>query len=207
MRHALLGLLLALLTACGSSTTAPVAAPTPRATLPPNSVEELAAIFDPGLAELGVRLTRAGLVDRTDGNYTYRPDGTHLALYVEPIGAYSRADYARGVMTITEFFSTRIFDRWPGLESFDVCQEPHPDVDDSPEPRAETQVTLREDAAREIDWETFTLTDLLVLARSPDGPEDDLLSYPAIVVASAEVAEDPDYAKAREDARSIAVAD
>ncbi|MEL7209795.1 MAG: hypothetical protein AAGK32_16430, partial [Actinomycetota bacterium] len=42
---------------------------------PPTSFDELAAIFDPQLEPLGLRLTRGLLVDRSDGGYTPSAEG------------------------------------------------------------------------------------------------------------------------------------
>ena len=170
------------------SATAPSAS-NPASELPPNDVDELKAIFDPQLEPLGLRLTRGTLRERSSkGGYEISNEGTHLALYVEPTGPYSTRQYLDGVITVTRLFAPAIFDRWSGLESFDICQEPHAKVDPSAEPQPATAIDMTEEEAREIDWETVSLIDLL--ARSLRQP-------PEIGLAvSPELRESPRYERA-----------
>src|SRR4051794_4483794 len=85
-----------LLAGCGSdsgssSAAAPTTLPAPaeglpafdaEQALPPNDVGSLRELYDPVLAELGVRMTRAELIDITDSRYEPSNDGRHLAMYV-----------------------------------------------------------------------------------------------------------------------------
>jgi hypothetical protein len=137
--------------------------------LPPNDVGSLRALYDPALAELGVRVTRAELVDTTGNKYVSSNDGRHLAIYVEPTADYSDEQYLDGLWKVTALMTQDVFERWADLESYDLCQEPLPAVDDSPEPFPVTQVNITRTAAATIDWQNGDLVDLLVVARTdPD---------------------------------------
>jgi hypothetical protein len=129
-----------------------------RRRLPPSSRKELVRVLGPKVAPLGLHITRAALVD-TDNRRS--ANGTHLALYVEPDGAYSPAEYLAGTATVSRVFLPLVFDRWPGLRSFDVCQEPPPEVDDRPEPAPETQVFVRRGGRDAVDWQNADLAELL----------------------------------------------
>lgn len=171
-----------LLTACGSSANDGQATATTTATpadglpafdgeqqLPPNDVGSLRRLYDPVLAPLGVRLTRGALVDTSNDRYEPSNDGRHLALYVEPIGDYSNDQFVAGFWTISALITPDVFARWPELESYDICQEPVPAVDDRPEPFPITQINLTRQAAESIDWQNGDLVDLLVASRAnPD---------------------------------------
>jgi hypothetical protein len=170
-----------LVVSCGNDTTAGEGAPVSTEAaaeglppydaaqqLPPNDVGSLRRLYDPALARLGVRLTRGALIDTSDNRYTPSNDGRHLALYVEPIGAYSNDQYVTGFWEISALVTPDVFGRWPLLESYDICQEPLPAVDDKPEPFPLTQINLTREAASEIDWENGDLVDLLVLSRTND---------------------------------------
>lgn len=173
--------------------------PQPGELLPPNEADTFAALYEEDLRPLGVRLTRSGLVDRTDGKFEYTPEGTHLAIYVEPVGSATTADYVNRIVSVTRVFASTIFDRWPGLETFDVCQEPPPGVDDAPEPTPFTQVDMHRDAAAKITWETATLTDLLVLARDTTEDEDGMRQM--VVSTNSQVADHPTFEAAKQEAR------
>lgn len=91
--------------------------------LPPVAASEIAPVYADALAEHDMVLTeRGGLVDVGD-DYTQSEDGTHLALYLAPTRQLNDRAYARGVVELTALFATDVFERWPQLESFDVCQE------------------------------------------------------------------------------------
>jgi hypothetical protein len=169
--------------ACGSNVdsstaTAPTTRPAPAAglrafdaeqQLPPNDVGSLRELYDPALAELGVRLTRAELIDITDSRYEPSNDGRHLAMYVEPTGDYSNEQYVNGFWTVSALITPDVFERWPELESYDICQEPLPAVDDRPEPFPVTQINITRGAASTIDWANGDLVDLLAVSRNnPD---------------------------------------
>jgi hypothetical protein len=155
--------------------------------LPPNDFDELAEMFDPRLEPLGLRLTRGALVD-TDGGYEVSDTGRHLAVYVEPTGEYTTADYTEGIVTTAEVFLPEVFERWDLLETFDVCQEPLPGEDDRREPPPVTQLYVARDEAAAVDWETVTLTELIAAATPSPGT---FRLYVAPAVMS-----DPAYAEA-----------
>lgn len=128
------------------------------ATLPPLEAAAVADTYDDTLAELGLRLTdRGGLVDQ---DLEPDPDGTHLSLYVAPLGPRDDIAYVEGLVEVTAVFAEDVFERWPDLESFDVCQEgvPQEGADSAP---ARTQVTLTREAAASVDWSTAELADVL----------------------------------------------
>jgi hypothetical protein len=135
--------------------------------LPPDDPAAIMADYDPQLEPMGWRLTRANLIDRSAGGYEIGPNGTHLALYVEPIGEPTPEEYAADLVPLTALFAEEIFVRWPALESFDMCQEPIVGVDDRPEPRPVTQVELTREQTEAIDWQTADL-ETLIAARLND---------------------------------------
>ena len=124
--------------------------------LPPPSALDLEPLYGEALAAAGMQLTdRGGTIDRSGGGYVASPEGTHLALYVEPIDpARTAQEYIDGILDVALVFSD-IYDRWPGLESYDVCQEPaDPDGTLGPEPLPVTQIELTRAESEAIDWET-----------------------------------------------------
>jgi hypothetical protein len=134
--------------------------------LPPNDFQKLADIFDPQLKPLGLKLTRGALVDTSNGRYRPSDTGRHLAVYVEPTGDYTLADYAEGIVPSAQVFLPLVFERWDELDTFDVCQEPLPGVDDRKEPPPVTQLLVSRAEARELDWNDVSLADLLA-AKEP----------------------------------------
>lgn len=199
------------LAACGASdavvdsataTTRPTPAPglpafADEQRLPPNDVGSLRALYDPALEALGVRVTRAELVDTTGNKYVPANDGRHLAIYVEPIADYSDEQYLNGFWNVTALMTQDVFERWADLESYDLCQEPLPAVDDSPEPFPVTQVNISRGAASTIDWQDGDLVDLLVVARTdPD----------ARIVVNRRIRDTPAYVAADAAARTKAAA-
>ena len=115
-------------------------------------------LLGPRVEPLGLHVTRAALVDSENRRSA---TGTHLAVYVEPDGAYTPAEYLAGTVTVSRVFLPFVFDRWPGLRSFDVCQEPVASADDRSEPPPETQVFVRRRGAGALDWEQADLAALL----------------------------------------------
>ncbi len=135
------------------------AAPAQSGSLPPHTREELAAIFDPALKKLGLVTTRAGLQDLE--TYRFTEDGTHLAIYVEPIETEGvDADfYLDRIASSARVFLPKVYERWPGLESFDVCIEP---VEiPSPTPPPVTQIFVTDDTYRSIKWKKADLSTLV----------------------------------------------
>ena len=127
--------------------------------LPPYSRDALAAIFDPALAKLGLRTTRASLQDLEV--YRSSPTGTHLAMYVEPIDPQGVDDdyYLERVASTTKVFLPKVFARWSDLESFDVCMEPVEIPSPSPPPVTQLQVDRK--TAKKIRWQRSDLADLV----------------------------------------------
>ena len=125
--------------------------------LPPPNPLDLEPLYGEALAAIGMKLTdRGGTIDRSGGGYVASPDGTHLALYVEPIGDRTTEQYIDGILDVALVFSD-IYDRWPGLESYDVCQEPlDPDGTQGPEPLPVTQIELTSEESEAIDWDKVT---------------------------------------------------
>lgn len=155
--------------------------------LPPNDKAAIEKVFESRLDRLGVRLTRGALIDLK----TNKPSaaGTHLAVYVEPTRPYTPDDYARRVVAVTRVFAPLSFDRWRGLQSFDVCQEPLPEVDARPEPPPKTKVEMTRDAARKVRWQGLDLATLLIDAKR-------LGSRALSVYAAPDVRTTPRYQKA-----------
>lgn len=143
------------------------------AALPANRFRVLAAPFASELRDLGLSVTRAALVDADTGKP--RAGATHFAVYVEPTGTYSADDFATGIETVTRVFVPAAFDRWPALESFDVCQEPLPGVDDREVPPPKTQVAVSRRDADGIDWADVGLRELL--AQSAERTDDSFTVY------------------------------
>ena len=127
--------------------------------LPPNDKATIERVFAPELKRLGVRLTRGALVDLKTGKPS--ATGNHLAVYVEPTGDFTPEDYARGTVRTLRAFIPAAFERWGGLTSFDVCQEPLPATDTRPEPPPITKVDLTKAASRKVRWDNLDLTRLL----------------------------------------------
>jgi hypothetical protein len=148
-------------------------------TLPPNDFDQLADIFDPELEPLGLKLTRGALIDTEGGRYRPSDSGRHLAVYVEPTGEYTPAEYAEGIVPSAQVFLPEVFERWGRLETFDVCQEPLPGVDDRKEPPPVTQLFLSRAEARDLDWTAVTLAELLA-AKEPARESFTLYVAPAI---------------------------
>ena len=148
--------------------------------LPPRDKASISAPFEGELADLGLRVTRAALVDPETG--LPRAGVTHLAVYVEPTGAYSPDDFAEGVVTVSRVFLPSVFERWPGLTSFDVCQEPLPELDDALQPAPKTQIAVSRAEGDEFDWAGTDLAEYLDRAAAVD--DEDLRIYADSEVAT-----------------------
>lgn len=102
------------------------------------------------LKALGVRITRAGFqVSATDGRYDQH--GSHLAVYVVPTAGVTADDYVRRLVPVLRAFAPSVFDRYPRVQTFDVCQEP-PGTKDADEPKPYTQVFVNRAASAGVDW-------------------------------------------------------
>lgn len=133
------------------------------ATLPPLEASAVEETYAAELAELGLQLTdRGGLVDE---DFEPDPEGSHLSLYVAPVGPRDDMAYVDGIVEVTALFAQDVFDRWPDLQSFDVCQEAVPPAGDDSAP-ARTQVTLTREAAGSVDWATADVNDVMDAAQA-----------------------------------------
>jgi hypothetical protein len=167
----------------------------PNQELPPNDIGSLRRLYDPALATMGLRLTRGALIDTSNDGYAPSDSGTHLALYVEPLDDnHTDADYVEGLWTLSALVTPDVFARWSGVQSYDICQEPPPSVDDKSEPLPYTQINLTREVAESIDWANGDLTDLLAAARTD--PDFDL-------VLKRELRQTPEYKAAGEAARAM----
>ncbi len=131
--------------------------------LPPADALDLEPLYGEALAKVGMQLTdRGGLIDRSGGGYVASSTGRHLALYVEPIDAdRTMEEYYDGILGVARVFSD-IYDRWPSLETYDVCQEPpDPNGDQGPEPLPVTQLELSRAQSEAVDWDSATVEDLV----------------------------------------------
>ncbi len=159
--------------------------------LPPPQRDQLAALFDPELKKLDLHVSRATL--QSLDTYRADPNGTHLALYAEPLtDDYDAGTYVANFARLVRLFVPKVFKRWPGLKSFDVCQEATPGADSRPEPPPVTQIFVRRDALdRVASWKHATLTDLLAAV-----PRDRDLQRDYSVYFRPELTEEPAFQKA-----------
>ena len=136
--------------------------------LPPPNPLALDPLYGDALAELGLRITdRGGLIDRKD---TYEPsaEGTHLALYLEPTTSWEGEEYLNGIVQTAQIFLDDVFDRWPGLESFDVCLEVDADTRGDAGLLAVTQLEIPRELAAQAARTDLTVSDLLILTADHD---------------------------------------
>lgn len=151
------------LSACGGQEADDTAPEAPL--LPPHERADLADVFDPLVLPLGYRITRASLIDRT--TYEVTPDGTHLALYVAPLSGISDDQFAADFPLIVTTMLPQVFDRWHGLLSFDICQEPFASPEQTPP--SLTLIDLDRPAAESIQWEGMDLASLIAAADATEG--------------------------------------
>ncbi len=136
-----------------------ISTPTEPALLPPHERDDLAALFDPMVESLGYQVTRASLIDRS--TYQVDADGGHLAIYVAPTADVSSDQFAMDFPLLTSVFLPFVFDQWPELDSFDLCQEPFNSTDDTPP--SLTVIDLTRDAAAAVAWGELGLTEIIAL--------------------------------------------
>ena len=142
-----------------------------RVALPPSARKDLVAIFGPA----GAQVRSAHHARRAGRHQQERnPRGTHLAIYVEPIGEYTPQDYVDGTVAVTRVFLPSVFTRWKGLRSFDVCQEPRPVVDDREVAPARDPGVRHPAGSRLIDWSDVDVATLLATSdrRTPPAGTD-----------------------------------
>ncbi len=163
----LAGLLLTIAAACGGGDNAAQSTATPdTAGRPPKNASEIIPLYKDELAALGLLLTpRNGLIDRSNNQYINSDEGQHLAIYVEPTRARTNQEYAEGILSVTKIFVPDVFERWPRLESMDVCQEPDPVIDNTEEPPPLTQIEFSREQAAAIDWDEVTVADLVAWSK------------------------------------------
>lgn len=135
----------------------------PPGSLPPHEYADLQPLLEPLVAPMGFTVTRASLVEL--GTYEVSPQGTHLAIYLEPLEATTPDEVAAALTTLAAVLVPEVFDRWSGLISFDFCQEPFT-TDDGETPPSDTLLDITRQAALTIDWDTVTLAELI----AADGP-------------------------------------
>ena len=156
-------LLLVVATACIADRGASVAPVTTlsgsSSPLPPGTLAELKPMIDPLVRPLALRLTRGSLVDHATGGPGPRP--RHLALYVEPTTTFSDERFVATIAPLAAAVTPFVFARWPDLESYDICQEPSPGVDDRPEPETVTVFEVSRDYAGGVDWRRAALSRLV----------------------------------------------
>ena len=143
----------------------------PSGALPPAGARELEPPLRRAAGRAGPEAHRpgGGLIDRSGGGYEPSAEGTHLALYVEPVGDRTVPQYLDGIRGVAVVFAD-VFERWPGLVSYDVCQEPAGDDDlGGGEPLPVTQIELTKEEAAAFDWDTVSVIDL-VRAAEADPP-------------------------------------
>ena len=174
--------------------TGPATAGAANANLPPADKAALAKLFRKELQPLGLRVSR-GLLQNAE---TYEPDpkGTHLALYLTPkSSSYATADYVANFAKITRVFVPMVFDKWKGLRTFDICQEPVDDPRDEPPPV--TQIYVSRDALDRVgNWKKATLVELL--AASPKDRRQRGADY--YVYFNGDIRRDPTFQKAADEA-------
>ena len=133
--------------------------------LPPGDDEGIEDIFQPFFDPLGLEFTYGSIQELESGK--------HLALYVEPTGPATDEQYLERLLSSSAVVIPFLFDEYPGLNSFDICQEPVPTgPDDPPQPEPRTVVHLtRAQAGTVEDWATATLVDLITASRTGKGGE------------------------------------
>ena len=193
-RRAATAMLVALTIALGAIAlvTSPPPAEAAGTDLPPSNRAALAKMFREDLKPLGLRVSR-GLLQNL-ATYKEDPHGTHLALYLTPTSSsYATADYVRNFAKITRVFVPMVFERWKGLQSFDICQEPVNDPRDEPPPVTQIFV-VRSALDRVGSWKKATLLDLL--EATPKDPRQHGSDY--YVYFDPDVRQDPAFQKAAE---------
>ncbi len=149
-------------TASEPSTSAPPAA---GGEVPPSSFNALIEIFQPALDDLDLTLARAAVSEFEAG--------PHLALYVVPNGPEGGAQgFLDRTVPLVAALEPLLFERFPGLRTFDVCQEPFQAVRSDDFPLPETLLVMNEEQLDSVpDWSSATLVDLMRAVRVGDGGE------------------------------------
>lgn len=121
--------------------------------------DELQDAYGDELAAIGLEVSRAGLA-LDAANPGYVEDGAHLAIYVTPRRDADRSPeaYANRIVPLAHLFVERVFREWPGIESFDVCQEPEQREEITEPPL--TVMLVRRDQAEAQQWADIDLAEL-----------------------------------------------
>lgn len=133
--------------------------------LPPHERDDLVALFDPVVRPLGYQVTRAALITRS--TYAVDPAGDHLAIYVAPVTDISFDRFAADLAPLASAFLPLVFERWPDLVSFDICQEPFESAEQTPP--SLTIVDLDRNAASQAEWDALDLPTLIRYGSEIDG--------------------------------------
>ena len=133
--------------------------------LPSDDFNILAALYDPLLATRGLRLESAYL--STPDGYYGDSDDYHLAIYAQATRALSPDDYVTNVTWAASDLTADVFTRWPGLDSFDLCQQPQPTTDE-PAPGQVTRIDITRSGAEQHHLSEIALRDLLEIADDPE---------------------------------------
>ena len=132
--------------------------------LPPPTVDRLAPILDPLVADLGLKTTRASLLDPLDPTYEGNPEGTHLAMYVAPNEDITFEAFQDNFLPLARIIVPYVFERWPDLESFDICQESYEWSGDKEVAPSVTLLFVKREKVQSIDWEKVSVSDLFEVA-------------------------------------------
>ncbi|HZQ27747.1 MAG TPA: hypothetical protein VFA94_08610 [Acidimicrobiales bacterium] len=122
-----------------------------RADVPADGAAAMIKVYGPQLQALGWTVQRSE-VQHNDVPGVAAPGKRHLAVYVRPVGKKTPAEYIDGLATVSRVFLPDVFSRWPGLESFDVCEEPSVEDDPADEPKPVTQILVTRKQAATVDW-------------------------------------------------------
>jgi hypothetical protein len=133
---------------------------------PPDDFDALAALFGPALDGVDLELTR--------GSVPELEAGPHVALYGVPADdADAPKDYLDRLLPSVVAAGKIAFDQFPGVASFDLCQEPTGTSSGAPPPI--TVVVLTRAQWESVpDWDDADLVDLLRAASLGEGGQVDV---------------------------------
>ena len=146
----------------GGDRSAPDAPAGRRADAPGNVLSQFKQRYDAALAPYGFRVSRAGFTSDVSSE-SYAAGGHHLAVYAVPTRKLADEEYVAAIGPVAKVFLPEVFDRYPELQSFDVCEEP---ISDEDEPRPRTQLVISADQAKLVDWSSTTTESLVRGTRS-----------------------------------------
>ncbi len=147
----------------------------PLESLTEDNLAGLQEVYGPALAALDLVITRGGVTEYRGGN--------HLALYVVPTGDAADdgpAGYLHRMLPSFNAIRPLLFDAYPALDSFDLCQEPVPDpaapLPEGTFPPASTFLLLSREGYDSVDdWDDADLADLIAAADADLGGYLDVL--------------------------------